>query len=924
MSTLHDVKVRRRPITYGKPARNRDQIFGYVKTDIAVQNISKVITNHESPVSHLDEREETHQPTSKPQSIRKPHQILGHGTFEGSEIRRTADSTERTTKLRHKTASNDASLFEVPSSDEDLEGLQTTSRKRQRLTPAREEPSSRREILHENDDSSLRFQSQNARRSKRDRSRSSQKQPPNLVPLKSRSTTSEMTASAAKSLASSQSAALRHPTSPLTDTESGPDIGMNVTMRFGSPPKSSPEPPVTPKSDRSARSSYIQDLLDWHGVSDTPSRLSINGLRLSSEERSVSPSSELNTFGRSVRQILAPAMRTRTRLVDTLSQSQPDALSSPESSSDNSMVVDGKAEESLQPQAMVEESVEQVIKVSEKPVDPDPTENSYPIIKGPKITYAMQRSYLSDMVEDEGVDSSVPSFSQSSDLGLPSKSTLSNSFSHDVTHELLSDDDDNVGGSGAIRSVHELRKAGVNAHFESTVESLFEDIESSANGRRLTGLTQLCNKLVDDEFKRQFLDHYLDRRLTRCDASDASVLGSTLTASVFLTLLHASQPSLKTVERCLQRVVKSSLMLLKEQRDILDLAKERRQNLSKALQNDLRAFKEQQIASAIWADQKPVKLTPAILCLRAIELMLRRLRELGDLGFHINPEVFSAIVNVLDTSHQANSGSNHLLALSMAVSILESFTVGIVKLGPEYVNALKKLTNPFKLMSALSSDNPATTQTQELFLRLILNMTNNNEELCDVFAQPALISTIFDQVHSQFNKLSTTSSASETEPISHLNTVILSLGALINFAEWSGKARCSMLQLHTSTGEPYIDWLTATFKSNVATFLEASSAAQSHAMVTFGYLSVLLTTLCLEEVVRVRVREKLLGKSLRAVFVAVEEFLKHMRKVEEDERLAQDRDEDGLGNNGDGSERVSDFAERFQAVVRQLRRAERI
>lgn len=926
MSIVYNVKPKRKPITYGKPARNRDQIFGYANTHATTSNSGKTVPGREPDSSRPENYSNTVVLGVQSQDSEASEEVSTRENKKRTDTIRAANGTKNAARITRATTPTIPSLFEVPSSDEDLsDSRRVGPRKRRRMTPASdtlnlgptvsvsvEKPKGRITT-------SLRPQSVEAQQDKTDKRHTHQRQPRNQVQKDYQRPSLKRPMKKNESQDPSPSL-FRHPTSPISETDNELDATSVVRMCVDSPARSSPEPPVTPKSDRSAKSLRFQDLLDRSGVNETPSRLSIRGLRLSSEEVSPSPPPGIAAYEQSPRQRRPTAARARTRLVDTLSQTQQASASIFNLQGEDSMI--HKENQAKNRSGDQEEESAQTL-------DPpmNVCENKPPAIKAPKITYAMQRSYLSDMVQDENSQSSLPSFSQSSDGGVPGKGGLGGSFSQDLELEFLSDDDDGASGPGAIRSIHELRKAGGNARFETSVDTIFEDIESVAMGRRLTGLVQLCQKLADREFKRQFLDHDLDKRLARCDASDNSVLGSALTMAAFLILLSQTQPLLKTVERYLKRTMKIAMLALGEQRDIVEIAKDRRQNLSKAVRSDLRDFKERFIASEVWSDRKPPKLTPFLLCLKAIEAMTRRMRESGDFSPHISPEVFRTVVGILSVRVQSTSDPDSGLIRSTTISILESFTVGIEKLDPEFVDALETLTEPSALINGLSSsaDSATISHTQELFLRFILNITNNNEDLCNTFGQPPLISTISDLVYSSFSTLSAQESgAAEASP--QLNTVILSLGALINFAEWSKNVRRIILTLQSSSrgqhSELFIDWLTSTFNANVSTFLEASSAAQSHAMVTFGYLSVLLTTLCLDAKVREHVRGRLPGSSLRGVFVAVEEFLKHMRKVEQDERMVEYDEEEKI--NGSAKEKMSDFAERFQNIVRELRRAERL
>ena len=93
----------------------------------------------------------------------------------------------------------------------------------------------------------------------------------------------------------------------------------------------------------------------------------------------------------------------------------------------------------------------------------------------------------------------------------------------------------------------------------------------------------------------------------------------------------------------------------------------------------------------------------------------------------------------------------------------------------------------------------------------------------------------------------------------------------------------------------------------VLTSFQASSLEQSHALVTFGYLSMLVCTLCLDDDIRKCVRASMKSRSLHPLIVTVEEFLNHFRTVE------QVMVEEEASNN---------FTERFGGIVKELREAE--
>lgn len=93
---------------------------------------------------------------------------------------------------------------------------------------------------------------------------------------------------------------------------------------------------------------------------------------------------------------------------------------------------------------------------------------------------------------------------------------------------------------------------------------------------------------------------------------------------------------------------------------------------------------------------------------------------------------------------------------------------------------------------------------------------------------------------------------------------------------------------------------------------QASSVEQTSSLVAFGYLSVLLCNVCIDQRIRIRVRGLLKGATLQPLLLFVQEFLDHFRKAEELESKADD----------DEATIKSGFVNRFEGVLDALQRAE--
>lgn len=86
---------------------------------------------------------------------------------------------------------------------------------------------------------------------------------------------------------------------------------------------------------------------------------------------------------------------------------------------------------------------------------------------------------------------------------------------------------------------------------------------------------------------------------------------------------------------------------------------------------------------------------------------------------------------------------------------------------------------------------------------------------------------------------------------------------------------------------------------------------ESHYNVPFGYLSVLLSSLCINDQVRAQVRKRLPGQTLKPLLEAVEEFVEFHRKVDHQLKQIEGQEIPQL-----------DFVNRLEVMMTRLRRAE--
>ena len=168
-----------------------------------------------------------------------------------------------------------------------------------------------------------------------------------------------------------------------------------------------------------------------------------------------------------------------------------------------------------------------------------------------------------------------------------------------------------------------------------------------------------------------------------------------------------------------------------------------------------------------------------------------------------------------------------------------------------------------------------------------------------------MLEQIFAIAHSGLSELCTAAAVELTVDGPRLELLILALASLINFVECSPKA--AGLFGGSSKGHANLEWLVMTFQLQADHAMEASSIEQAQALVPFGYLSMLLCTLCTVPGNRMAIRGFMKQNSLAPLLRAVEEFLMYFRTVEQVQV-----DEDASNN----------FTGRFESILMTVRKGD--
>lgn len=442
------------------------------------------------------------------------------------------------------------------------------------------------------------------------------------------------------------------------------------------------------------------------------------------------------------------------------------------------------------------------------------SQNSGPA--GPKFTYSRQRSMLAeeDLMAQLALDMPIQpaSVSQGRRLrrgSIPSLQPLA-SF-----HE---EEEDEEAKGAAIRSVHELRQAGANSRFLDEIEDLLDRIgnpNSSQTSMRRSGLLDMANKMKDKTFARQFRANGVEQKLFLHLGQENDIISGYLMVSLLISVIvEGSVPHIVPQLRR-QGIARLLIRLLDCQASIYSVAKQRKSNMSKIGQKMVLEYHDYLRDLPMWEDLQSQTASPRTVALKCLELMVRQTREAGNDGDIFSKELTTKLFGIVKSATNASwdlPKDQQAIDFYLALSALESHSIAartvhdeniwITEYLPIIANTLEvALTRPIEEFGVL----------QILILRLTLNVTNNNPLASDVFARGVLMSAMGEAIVAKFKIISRFLTEEDfSVAVDHL---VLVLGVMINFAEWSLAARECLHSLEGGSSDP-LDSMVQTFMDN--------------------------------------------------------------------------------------------------------------
>ncbi|CBY01039.1 hypothetical protein IAQ61_011935 [Plenodomus lingam] len=684
---------------------------------------------------------------------------------------------------------------------------------------------------------------------------------------------------------------LEAPHSPRTEDETMYEIPNPLTTPI--PSKSTVSGSVTPR----------QKALFSSLLGDQPSRTpmpSLASLTLTDQK----PRTLLGALSRSKSDMTHSAQARKMRLIDTLkdenasSEDDEEMGSSDdqsEASSEQSLGegsaslrrLGARIDQSAEPQFSADVHLEDMDVELERAVESQ-TSQTTSFGTRAKLTYAKSRSYL----EEANPEDALLILDDDLDFDTQTKDGLSG---------------DDEGPASQVQATHVLKKKGQQNTFNDDVRMYIDDLPiSSGNTVRRSAILELCSRMEDEAFSNQLLDSTLARSFFENINSNGEVIFDVVTAVVVTLILQASPTSVVLDQIYRAGVVSSLVSLATNDVEIMRLAKNRKTNLSLIAVESVKQFHCRLSTSSVWSEHGLDRFTPQVLALKALESLVVGLRRSGSAECPLDQDQVLILIEVASkTCARIEDGKvsvHDSQVLYLVVSILESVSGARQKPVLWSGKILGRLAEVMPVVFGLED-----ASSTMLTVKLCMNLTNNKPKACLPFSGEKFVQPLVSGVTRNFARLR--SELSQEERTTVLEMLILSLGALINLAEFSDQARLSV-----DDGQQMISTLVRIFVEGSERAAQAQSMEESQSNVPVGYLTVLLGNLCLNDSTRSKVCAQLPDQRLGVLITKIREFVQYHEHV--DGKTEQ-------YEGAEGRETWQNYTARLMLVVEKLERTER-
>ncbi|GAP87655.2 putative rheb small monomeric gtpase protein [Rosellinia necatrix] len=471
-----------------------------------------------------------------------------------------------------------------------------------------------------------------------------------------------------------------------------------------------------------------------------------------------------------------------------------------------------------------------------------------------KFTYGQGRKVLEE--EDDLLESLVLPGETSYprrrlDLDGPKKSaSVAGAFDYD------NDDGATNNSPGSkLRDIHELRQAGANSRVADAMQDLIDQIKEPGTdflSSRRAALLQVAEKMRDKNFIRQCRDHGVESIMLKGISKETDTICGYLILSSLVTIIASRVSTPISQLLCTEEAGPIFARLLNISEDIKKVAKDRGSNLSKRSQSSISTIESLLQGLPIWDGDRPTFISPRNLAIKCLQLLIAQ-----DVHISRDPAIFTGAVtrHLFGVLSDATDNPEYWdypktarsIELCGTLFVLDAHAASVAATEGSSAWAIPYLctmANAFYI--SLQTPTRDSKMLDNLILKLTINMTNNNHAAPNAFAsKEPLLAALATSISDQFNHALTLISQ-DTWIDGILDSLVLRLGILINFAEHSELVRQMVNDYQHGNGEPVRE-LIQLFNENHRRTGEADSMEKTHLNVAFGYLSVLLGYLALHE-----------------------------------------------------------------------------
>ena len=368
-----------------------------------------------------------------------------------------------------------------------------------------------------------------------------------------------------------------------------------------------------------------------------------------------------------------------------------------------------------------------------------------------------------------------------------------------------------------LKSIHELRQAGLTNRFDREIETLLEDVASENKALRIQALMQLVRKLQEQTFKRMLLESGKVLRLTAISQPDLDLVSASILLLACWALAVSETATAQALSQIYFGILSLPVHILSETRSIFRVARDRTQKLSKALIRDLADFENHVVDQSLGVGRQATKnIIISRVALRSLEFTLRRLVELAEPVPEPLAEFVEGIVHATRDHVRAMETETgqveHVESVRLLVSWLE-MSAATSKEAFQAMNSKQLIGISQTLAHVMAWSQKEHPTIQQSCIRSAVELSNANTTVCDEFAKTRLLQELFAVVQEHFSHLKAASEDTQMEE-SNLDSVILALGCLLNLMDYSSHGRQRMLE-ESGAGAGQVDILVDFFKQHV-------------------------------------------------------------------------------------------------------------